>query len=115
MKTTITEEAVPFAVKCDVWYSQIKAAMPEHQKLHIVGKNLLAFLDNNNLGDKVHEVRTDNSWVGFKILFSNSVYGRDMKKLLEYVDFSWIKVENGFLSMTVCSDDLVKSYLDHDE
>lgn len=116
MKSIITENDIPIAVKCDVWYSQIKAAMPDHTKLHIVAKNLLTYVSNNeHLAERIHEVVTSNNSVSFHVSFSGNLYGRELASLLKVVEFSWLESKEGFTQIYVSSDNLRKPYLDNDE
>ncbi len=115
MKSIITKDDIPIAVKCDVWYSQIKAAMPDHKKLHIVADNLLSYVSNNeHLAERIHEVVTSNTSVSFHVNFKGNLYGREILSLLRIVEFSWIESHEGFISMYVSSDNLRHPYLDDD-
>lgn len=115
MKSIITKDDIPIAVKCDVWYGQIKAAMPDHKKLHIVADNLLSYVSNNkHLADRIHEVVTSNTMVSFHVKFKGYVWGNEILSLLRIVEPSWIEAKDGFISMYVDGDDLRHPYLDDD-
>ena len=115
MKSQISKEAIPIAVKCDVWYSQIVAAMPKHEKLHIVAENFLAYVvGNEHLTERIHEVTTSNTGVWFHVQFKGNLYGRELIQLLKYVEFSWLEAKEGITSMYINSDDLRNPYLEDD-
>jgi hypothetical protein len=114
MNTKLTEPAVLDESKIAVWNWQIFSAMPKFEKLHIVAENVFAILKDQKCIDDIQEVNTNASGVWFSLLFRKNIYGRDMKKLLEFVDVSWIDVKNGYLELHFNSDDLKKPYLEDD-
>ena len=115
MKSNITKEEIPTAVKCDVWYSQIVAAMPDHKSLHVVAENFLAFVKNNkHLSERIHEIETSNTHVSFRAKFKGNLYGRDLTSLFVHIEPSWLESKDGFTSFHINSDDLRKPYLEDD-
>ncbi len=104
------EEEISDVAKIQVWNWQIKKAMPDFKQLHLVGETLFKILVDKKMMEAVHEVRTDNGWVGFHVLFHGTVFGTNLKELMEYVVPSWIDVKDGFTSMTFNSDDFRKAY-----